>query len=148
MNQRCAKFKTKPLEHLQLMEMVYLGTSATGKHAWTPTEIRDDDVAANDADADSGMASLSDGTPPIAVYDRGGENVVNSSLFDDSPPPQSTVDGSANAKCRKRATLGTVASSIDNLVKAVSKQSRELKITQYVVIGRARTLLGIVLRGL
>ncbi|KAI7997887.1 hypothetical protein LOK49_LG10G00685 [Camellia lanceoleosa] len=128
MNQRCAKFKTKPLEHLELMEMVHSGASATGKHAWTPTEICDDDVVTNDVDADSGMASLSDGTPPTTVPDRGGENVVDSSLFDDAPP-QSTADGSANAKRRKRAAPSTVASSMDNLVEAVSKQSRELKIT-------------------
>ncbi|XP_028120259.1 uncharacterized protein LOC114317701 [Camellia sinensis] len=141
MNQRCAKFKTKPLEHLELMEMVYSGASATGKHAWTPTEIRDDDVVANDADADSGMAPLSDGTPPITVPDRGGENVVDSSLFDDAPP-QSTVDGSANAKRRKRAAPSTVASSVDNLVEVVSKQSRELKVTQYVVTGRGENTVG------
>ncbi|KAI7988192.1 hypothetical protein LOK49_LG13G00544 [Camellia lanceoleosa] len=141
MNQRCAKSKTKPLEHLELMEMVYLGASATGKHAWTPTEIRDDDVVANDADADSGMAPLSDGTPLITVPDRGGENVVDSSLFDDAPP-QSTTDRSANAKRRKRATPGTVASSMDNLVEAVSKQNRELKITQYVVTRRGENTVG------
>ncbi|XP_028061497.1 uncharacterized protein LOC114264965 [Camellia sinensis] len=141
MNQRCAKFKTKPLEHLELMEMVYSGASATGKHAWTPTEIRDDDVVANDADADSGMALLSDGTPPITVPDRGGENVVDSSLFDDAPP-QSTADGSANAKRRKRAAPSTVASSMDNLVEVVSKQSRELKVTQYVVTGRGKNTVG------
>ncbi|XP_028101862.1 L10-interacting MYB domain-containing protein-like isoform X3 [Camellia sinensis] len=33
MNNRCAKFKTKPLEHLELMERVYSSATATGKHA-------------------------------------------------------------------------------------------------------------------
>ncbi|XP_028077258.1 L10-interacting MYB domain-containing protein-like [Camellia sinensis] len=30
------KFKTKPLEHMDLMRRVYEGATATGKYAWTP----------------------------------------------------------------------------------------------------------------
>ncbi|CAL5365429.1 unnamed protein product [Camellia sinensis] len=30
------KFKTKPLEHMDLIQRVYEGTTATGKYAWTP----------------------------------------------------------------------------------------------------------------
>ncbi|KAI7995869.1 L10-interacting MYB domain-containing protein [Camellia lanceoleosa] len=142
MNHRCAKFKTKPLEHMDLMERVYAGASATGKHAWTPSEICETDVTGdNAATPDSGMAPLSGGTPPHGVPDRVGENVMDCSLFDDAPP-HSTADGSANAKRRKRAAPSTVASSMDNLVEAVSKQNRELKITQYVVTGKGENTVG------
>lgn len=64
MNNQCTKFKTKPLEHLELMERVYFGLAATGKHAWTPTELRDDDATATIAIEDSGMGPFSAGTPP------------------------------------------------------------------------------------
>ncbi|GMP72189.1 hypothetical protein CsSME_00030301 [Camellia sinensis var. sinensis] len=141
MNNRCAKFNTKPLEHLDLMERVYSGVAATGKHAWIPTEVRDDAVAVTNANEDSGMGPLSAGTPPQPGHDTIGENVVDSFLFDDAPP-KSVVDGSANAKRRKRPAPGTVASSMDNLVEAVSKQSRELKITQYVVTRKSDNTVG------
>ncbi|CAL5332994.1 unnamed protein product [Camellia sinensis] len=142
MNNRCAKFRTKPLEHVDLMERVYSSAAATGKHAWTPTEVQDDAAAATNAmDVDSRMGPLSADTPPQPGHDTVGENVVDSSLFEDAPP-QSVVDGSTNPKRRKRATPGTVASSMDNLVEVVSKQSRELKITQYVVTGKGDNTVG------
>lgn len=124
----------KPLEHVDLMERMYFGTAATGKHVWTPIKIRNEDVDAANADADSGMGPLSASTPPRPGHDTVGENVVDSSLFDDALP-HSNDDGSANAKHRKWPGPGIVASSVDNLVEAVSRQSKELKITQYVVIG-------------
>ncbi|GMP68040.1 hypothetical protein CsSME_00027796 [Camellia sinensis var. sinensis] len=37
-NKVCAKFRKKTLEHRDLMEMVFTGASATGKHHWTPGE--------------------------------------------------------------------------------------------------------------
>ncbi|GMP95334.1 hypothetical protein CsSME_00044419 [Camellia sinensis var. sinensis] len=142
MNHRCAKFKIKPLEYLDLMERVFVGVAATGKHVWTPSEIRDTDaIGDNTATLDSDMGPLSSGTPPPDVPDRAGENVIDCSLFDDAPL-YSTADGSANAKRHKRAASGTVASSMDNLVKAVSKQNRELKIKQYVVIGKGENTVG------
>ncbi|KAI7980184.1 L10-interacting MYB domain-containing protein [Camellia lanceoleosa] len=33
------KFKTKPLEHMELMRRVYEGATATGKFAWTPGAV-------------------------------------------------------------------------------------------------------------
>ncbi|GMP72391.1 hypothetical protein CsSME_00030451 [Camellia sinensis var. sinensis] len=37
-NKKCAKFRKKTLEHRELMETVFMGASATGKHHWTPGE--------------------------------------------------------------------------------------------------------------
>ncbi|KAI8012957.1 hypothetical protein LOK49_LG05G00729 [Camellia lanceoleosa] len=142
MNNRCAKFRSKPLEHVDLIERVYSGATVTGKHAWTPTEVQDDAAAATNAmDVDSGMGPFSAGTPPQPGHDTVGENVVDSSLFEDTPLP-SAMDESANPKRRKWVTPGTVASSMDNLVEVVSKQSRELKITQYVVTDKCDNTVG------
>ncbi|KAI8015249.1 putative alpha,alpha-trehalose-phosphate synthase [UDP-forming] 7 [Camellia lanceoleosa] len=143
MNNRCAKFKSKLLEHVDLMEWVYSGATVTRKHAWTPIEVCDDAAVAatNAMDVDSGMGPLSAGTPLQPGHDTVGDNVVDSSLFEDAPP-QSAVDGSANPKRHKRVVPGTVASNMDNLVEVVSKQSRELKITQYVVTGKCDNIVG------
>ncbi|KAI8030568.1 putative receptor-like protein kinase [Camellia lanceoleosa] len=92
MNNRCAKFKSKPLEHVDLMERVYSSAAATGKHAWTPTEMRDDDVTATNANKDNGMGPLSTGTPPQLGHDTVAENVVDSSLFNDALPSQPWMD--------------------------------------------------------
>ncbi|KAI8017351.1 hypothetical protein LOK49_LG04G03616 [Camellia lanceoleosa] len=136
MNHRCAKFKTKPLEHLDLMEKVFVGTAATGKHKWTPTELRDVDGTDDNATTpSSGMGPLSGGISLRDVPNRVGENVVDCSLFN-------TIDGSTNAKRCKRAVPSTVASSMDNLVEAVNKQNRELKITQYVVTRKGKNTIG------
>ncbi|KAI7988205.1 L10-interacting MYB domain-containing protein [Camellia lanceoleosa] len=140
MDNRCAKFRTKPLKHVDLMERVY-SRNAIGKHADSNGASRSSSAATNDMDVDSGMGPLSAGTPPQSGHDTVGENVVDSSLFEDAPP-QLGVDGSANPKRRKRATPGTVASSMDNLVEVVSKQSRKLKITQYVVTGKGDNTVG------
>ncbi|KAI8004536.1 hypothetical protein LOK49_LG08G02488 [Camellia lanceoleosa] len=122
--------------------MVYAGAATTGKYAWTPSEIHDTDVIGdNAATPDSGMGPLSDGTPQHGVPDRVSENVMDCSLFDNAPP-HSTADGSANGKCRKRAAPDTVASSMDNLVEVVSKQNRELKITQYFVTRMGENIVG------
>ncbi|XP_028096055.1 uncharacterized protein LOC114295968 [Camellia sinensis] len=141
MNNRCVKFKTKPLEHLELIERMYSGTAATGKHAWTPTELRDDDAAVANVDDDSGIGPLSASIPPHLGHDTVKENVVDSSLFNDTPP-YSAVDRLANAKCRKRPTPSIVASSMDNLVEAISKQRGELKITQHVPTGICENTVG------
>ncbi|KAI8015737.1 hypothetical protein LOK49_LG05G03452 [Camellia lanceoleosa] len=76
----------KPLEHLELMEWVYSDVATTGKHAWTPTELHDDDGAAADAYDDSGIGPLSAGIPPHLGHDTVRENMVDNSLFDDAPP--------------------------------------------------------------
>ncbi|CAL5378159.1 unnamed protein product [Camellia sinensis] len=141
-NNQYAKFRSKPLKHVDLMKQVYSGAAVTGKHAWTPTEVQDDAAAVTNAmDVDSGMRPLSAGTPPQPGHDTVRESMVDSSLFEDAPP-QSAVDRSVNPKRRKWATPGTVASSMDNLVEVVSKQSKELKITQYVVTGKCDNTVG------
>lgn len=95
MNNRCAKFKTKPLEYLDLMERVYSGAAATRKHVWTSIEIRDKDADATNADTNIGPLSV--GTPLHLGNDTVGENVVDSSLFDNALP-HSNVDGLATTK--------------------------------------------------
>ncbi|CAL5384044.1 unnamed protein product [Camellia sinensis] len=125
MNNRCAKFRTKPLEHVDLMERVYSGATATGKHAWTPTEVQDAAAAVTNAmDVDSGMRPLSADTPPQPGHDTVGENVVDSSLFEDASPSQPWTDQLIqNGASGQRLVL-------------------ELKITQYVVTGKGDNTVG------
>ncbi|XP_028111280.1 L10-interacting MYB domain-containing protein-like [Camellia sinensis] len=39
-DKECCKFRTKRLEHEELMRRVFTGAAATGKNAWTPGEMR------------------------------------------------------------------------------------------------------------
>ncbi|KAI7989097.1 hypothetical protein LOK49_LG13G01715 [Camellia lanceoleosa] len=137
MNNRCAKFRTKPLEHVDLMERVYSGAAATGKHAWTPTEVQDDDTPATNAmDVDSGMGPLSAGTPPQPGHDTVGENVVKEP-FEDAPIPwtdQPIQNGASGQLASYSKAAWTILLKLSNKV--------ELKITQYVVTGKGENTVG------
>lgn len=39
-DKECCKFRTKRLDHEELMRHVFTGAAATGKNAWTPGEMR------------------------------------------------------------------------------------------------------------
>ncbi|KAI8025178.1 L10-interacting MYB domain-containing protein [Camellia lanceoleosa] len=39
-DKECCKFRTKRLDHEELMHCVFMGVAATGKNAWTPGETR------------------------------------------------------------------------------------------------------------
>ncbi|XP_028106275.1 uncharacterized protein LOC114305399 [Camellia sinensis] len=39
-DKECCKFRTKRLDHEELMRRVFTGAAATGKNAWTPSEMR------------------------------------------------------------------------------------------------------------
>ncbi|CAL5385563.1 unnamed protein product [Camellia sinensis] len=39
-DKECYKFRTKPLDHEELMRRVFTGVATTGKNAWTPGETR------------------------------------------------------------------------------------------------------------
>ncbi|KAI7986313.1 hypothetical protein LOK49_LG14G01967 [Camellia lanceoleosa] len=145
MNNRCAKFRTKPLEHVDLMERVYSGAAATGKHAWTPTEVQDDATPATNAmDVDSGMGPLSAGTPPQPGHDTVGENVVDSSLFEDAPRSVVGRIGQSKAAAVNSASLLAAWTILLKL----STNKAGVKITRYVVTGKGENNVGSVLHGL
>ncbi|XP_028115984.1 uncharacterized protein LOC114313768 [Camellia sinensis] len=51
-NKACAKFRKKTLEHRELMETIFTGALATGKHHWTSREkvVEAADVSSNTVD--------------------------------------------------------------------------------------------------
>ncbi|XP_028107151.1 uncharacterized protein LOC114306164 [Camellia sinensis] len=53
-NKLAYKFKTKPLEHEDLMREVFTSATATGKHHWTP-----DEQVADIADGESNVVDSS-----------------------------------------------------------------------------------------
>ncbi|XP_028070831.1 uncharacterized protein LOC114273262 [Camellia sinensis] len=57
-NKACAKFRKKTLEHRDLIETVFMGAAATGKHHWTPGENLPEaatDSSDSDVDSDSSL---------------------------------------------------------------------------------------------
>ncbi|KAL7249735.1 hypothetical protein ACSBR1_011840 [Camellia fascicularis] len=85
------KFKTKPLEHEELMREVFTGATATGKHHWTPRE-KAVDVGEGESDSVD--------SPGLVPFTEPYRSVVN------SPPNSLTVhleEADPRIKRKKRA---------------------------------------------
>ncbi|THG01143.1 hypothetical protein TEA_022277 [Camellia sinensis var. sinensis] len=114
-NKVCAKFRKKTLEHRDLMETVFLGSSAIGKHHWTPRE-----KLAEDAD-DSSDSMRSLGAQPFADPIPAGVQYVDSNS---SLEPVVVEKGkrrkapSSSVSKSKKATSGAsiIAESMNNLI--------------------------------
>ncbi|CAL5414217.1 unnamed protein product [Camellia sinensis] len=76
-NKIAYKFKTKPLEHEDLMRVVFTGAISTGKHHWTPGE-KPVDVGEGESDSVE--------SPGLAPFTEPCRPVVN------SPPNSPTID--------------------------------------------------------
>ncbi|GMP77992.1 hypothetical protein CsSME_00034088 [Camellia sinensis var. sinensis] len=114
----CAKFRKKTLEHRDLMETVFMGALATGKHHWTLGE-----KLAEDAD-DSSDSVRSLGAQPFANSIPAGIQNVDS---DSSLEPVVVEKGkrrktpSTSVSKSKKATSGVsvIAESMNNLIDVV-----------------------------
>ncbi|XP_028085163.1 uncharacterized protein LOC114286241 [Camellia sinensis] len=120
-NKLAYKFKTKPLEHEDLMREVFTGATATRKHHWTP-----DEQVVDIADGESDSANSPGLQPFTAPY----QSVV------DSPPPSSIIQvdeteqgskrkkgASSSGKSKKSFTGASVlANSFNHLSEAVRSQ--------------------------
>ncbi|KAL7197675.1 hypothetical protein ACSBR2_020239 [Camellia fascicularis] len=120
-NKLAYKFKTKPLEHEDLMREVFTGATATGKHHWTPGE-----QVVDIADGESDSADSPGLQPFTAPY----EPVV------DSPPPSPIVQvdeteqgskrkkGASTSKKSKKPSTGVsvLVDSFNHLSQAVRSQ--------------------------
>ncbi|GMP82170.1 hypothetical protein CsSME_00036607 [Camellia sinensis var. sinensis] len=88
-NKLAYKFKSKPLEHEDLMLEVFTGTTATGKHYWTPGK-----QVADIADSESDSVD----SPGLEPFTEPYQPVV------DSPPPSPIVqvdEAEQGSKCKK-----------------------------------------------
>lgn len=126
-NKMCAKFRKKTLEHRELMETVFMGASATGKHHWTPGEKLVE--AANDS-SDS-VHSL--GAQPFADPILAGVQDVDSDSSLEHVPiekgkrrktPSSSVSKS------KKATSGAsvITESMNNLTDVVRMKNQQVTV--------------------
>ncbi|KAL7244950.1 hypothetical protein ACSBR2_000316 [Camellia fascicularis] len=120
-NKLARKFKTKPLEHEDLMREVFTGATATGKHHWTPGE-----EVVDIADGESDSADSLGLRPFIAPYQ----------LVVDSPPPSPIVQvdeteqgskrkkGASSSGKSKKPSIGAsvLADSFNHLSEAVRSQ--------------------------
>ncbi|CAL5419471.1 unnamed protein product [Camellia sinensis] len=80
------KFKTKPLEHMDLMRRVYEGAMATGKYAWTPGAAFEP-VATNDASLmDEEDCEDSSGLPPFQPAAQREHTVHHTSVPENDTP--------------------------------------------------------------
>ncbi|CAL5406952.1 unnamed protein product [Camellia sinensis] len=81
------KFKTKPLEHMDLMRRVYEGAIATGKHAWTPgaafEPVAPDDGTSQAPDEDCKDSS---GLPPFQPAAQHEHTVQHTIAQEDGTP--------------------------------------------------------------
>ncbi|CAL5327452.1 unnamed protein product [Camellia sinensis] len=81
------KFKTKPLEHMELMRRAYEGATATGKFAWTPgaafepVAIEDNPLLVDEEDCED-----SNGLPPFQPSAQHGQTVHHSSAQEEDIP--------------------------------------------------------------
>ncbi|GMP77985.1 hypothetical protein CsSME_00034081 [Camellia sinensis var. sinensis] len=123
----CAKFRKKTLEHRDLMETVYMGALATGKHHWTPGE-----KLAEDAD-DSSDSVRSLGAQPFANPIPAGIQDVDS---DSSLEPVVVEKGkrrktpSTSVSKSKKAISGVsvIVESMNNLVDVVRTKNQQVTV--------------------
>ncbi|KAI8007417.1 L10-interacting MYB domain-containing protein, partial [Camellia lanceoleosa] len=112
-DKECCKFRTKRLEHEELMRRVFTGAAATGKHAWTPGEMRNQ----LEVEGESGSADFSTDSNEMGASDTA--NLMKSA----------NINPSGKA----------LATRMDDLVNSVKTQSKELTVN-HVVGGQSVTM--------
>ncbi|XP_028102606.1 uncharacterized protein LOC114301841 [Camellia sinensis] len=125
-NKIAYKFKTKPLEHKDLMREVFTGATATGKHYWTPGE-QVVDVADDESDSVD--------SPGLQPFTEPYQSVV------DLPPPSLIVQvdeaeqgskrkkgGSTNGKSKKPSIGASVLADSFNHLSEVVRSQKHLMI--------------------
>ncbi|CAL5327225.1 unnamed protein product [Camellia sinensis] len=144
------KFKTKPLEHMELMRKVYEGATATRKFAWTPGAAFEP-VATEDnlLLVDEEDCKDSSGLPPFQPSAQRGQTVHHSSAQDEDIPVSVHAVASAihandtpmsgrskrklsrttHSQRKKGQSVGALllVSSMENLASSVKLQQREVR---------------------
>ncbi|CAL5374366.1 unnamed protein product [Camellia sinensis] len=128
------KFKMKPLEHMDLMQKVYEGATATGKYAWTPgaafeTIATDDGTSPAVQRKDTVHHSSTPEDDTLATV-HAASSAINA---DDTP----TSGGSKRKYLRttlpqrkkwQSEGASLLASSMENLASLVKLQQREVRV--------------------
>ncbi|CAL5433679.1 unnamed protein product [Camellia sinensis] len=126
-DKECCKFRTKRLDHEELMRRVFTGAAATGKNAWTPGEMRNQlEVEGESNSADFSMDSNELGASETA-------NMMKSANITASGSGSKRRHSSVTAVQKKRITgAEALATSMDDLVNSVKTQSKELTVNHVV----------------
>ncbi|XP_028104768.1 uncharacterized protein LOC114303819 [Camellia sinensis] len=122
-NKIAYKFKTKPLDHEDLMREVFTGATATSKHHWTLGE-KAVDVGEGESDSvDSpGLAPFTEPYRPIV---NSAPNSPTVQLEKADPETKRKKESSTSGKSKKVSTRASVlADSFHHLSKAVEAQKR------------------------
>ncbi|KAL7236406.1 hypothetical protein ACSBR1_019650 [Camellia fascicularis] len=129
-NKNCAKFRTKTLEHRELMEIVFTGAAATGRHHWTPEErtVEDNEGSSNSVQS-LGMWPFADPIPSVGID-------VDAELSMEGVEP--AVDPDTKRKRNTPASLGksrkptsgasAIADSVNNLSNVVRTKNQEVTV--------------------
>ncbi|CAL5429172.1 unnamed protein product [Camellia sinensis] len=123
----CCKFRTKTLDHPDLMERVFTGIAATGKNAWAPSETRNP----MELDRESDSPEFSSDSNELGVLEM--VDMMNSANINATGSGSKQKHFSAKTLQNKRITgAAALASSMDDLVNSVKTQSKELTINHVV----------------
>ncbi|GMP43215.1 hypothetical protein CsSME_00012664 [Camellia sinensis var. sinensis] len=128
-NRVCAKFRKKTLEHRDLMETVFMGASATGKHHWTPRE-KLPKAAGDSSDSVHSLEAQPFADPiPTGVQDMDSDSSLEPVPIEKGKmrkTPSTSVSKS------KKATSGAsvIAESMKNLTNVVCTKNQQVTLRQ------------------
>ncbi|KAI7998204.1 putative thimet oligopeptidase [Camellia lanceoleosa] len=126
-DKECCKFRTKRLDHEELMHRVFTGAAATGKNAWTPGEMRNQ----LEAEGEFGSADFSTDSNEMGASETA--NLMKSANINASGSGSKRGHSSVTAVQEKRVTgAEALATSMDDLVNLVKTQSKELTVNHVV----------------
>ncbi|XP_028080537.1 uncharacterized protein LOC114282095 [Camellia sinensis] len=134
LDKECCKFRTKRLDHEELMRRVFTRAVATGKNAWTPGEMRNQLEVERESDsADFSMENNEFGASETA-------NLMKSATINASGSGTKRRHSAVTAVPKKRITgADALATSMDDLVNSVKTQSKELTVN-HVISGQSVTM--------
>ncbi|GMP78804.1 hypothetical protein CsSME_00034601 [Camellia sinensis var. sinensis] len=141
------KFKTKRLDHEELMRRVFTGAAATGKNAWTPGETRNQ----LEVERESDSADFSTNNNELGAFETA--NLMKFATINVSGSGSKMRHLSVTAVQKKRITgAEALTTSMADLVNLVKTQSKELtvnhvvgghSVTMVVVVGRLYEIKGL-----
>ncbi|GMP72294.1 hypothetical protein CsSME_00030382 [Camellia sinensis var. sinensis] len=133
-DKECCKFRTKRLDHEELMHRVFMGPAATGKNAWTRGEMRNQ----LEVEGESDSADFSTDSNELGASETA--NLMKSANITASGSGSKRRHSFVTAVQKKRITgAEALATSMDDLVNTVKTQSKELTVN-HVVGGQSVTM--------
>ncbi|GMP41863.1 hypothetical protein CsSME_00011812 [Camellia sinensis var. sinensis] len=129
-NKSCEKFRTKTLKHRELMEIVFTGAAATGRHHWTPGERTIEDTeGSSDSVQSLGMRSFADPIPSVGI-DMDAESSMGSvepAVDPDAKRKRMTPAGSGKSR-KPTSGASAIADSVNNLSNVVRTKNQEVTV--------------------